>query len=238
MAHFTRASQAPRRSLTLPRRLSVVFTFASVVLLSLSAAVAAESDDLWTIPSSNQIAQHRAQFKARVLDSVPDLVPADVQCDKTKHCGPVAAEGAQAAAQARVPPQFLLCGAAGHAQLGHQLCRWIRRGGPSHGGAHQRPALLAHGPVAPGREVYRAGRALVRWGSAHRPLWRVQVQASGRDDRGFQRDRQDAGHGHRVGLGNYWLQAQSEQHPVEGAATADGGTGGAVDVAARSGKCG
>ncbi|KAG6611643.1 uncharacterized protein IUM83_13796 [Phytophthora cinnamomi] len=86
MAHFTRASQAPRRSLTLPRRLSVVFTFASVVLLSLSAAVAAASDDLWTIPSSNQIAQHRAQFKARVLDSVPDLVPADVQCDKTKHC--------------------------------------------------------------------------------------------------------------------------------------------------------
>ncbi|KAG7375234.1 hypothetical protein PHYPSEUDO_002391 [Phytophthora pseudosyringae] len=40
---------------------------------------------LWAL-STDQIALESAQFKAQVLDSVPDLVPADVQCSKTKHC--------------------------------------------------------------------------------------------------------------------------------------------------------
>ncbi|GMF45045.1 unnamed protein product [Phytophthora lilii] len=44
-----------------------------------------EPDTLWAL-ASDQITQDSAQFRTRVLDSVPDLVPADVKCDKIKHC--------------------------------------------------------------------------------------------------------------------------------------------------------
>ncbi|KAE9025608.1 hypothetical protein PR003_g11688 [Phytophthora rubi] len=87
MAHFTPSLRSSHYSgPMLLRRLSVVFVFSAAALLSLLAPVsAADSDYLWTI-SPDQIAQDRAQFKTRVLDSVPDLVPVDVKCDKIKRC--------------------------------------------------------------------------------------------------------------------------------------------------------
>ncbi|KAH7488410.1 hypothetical protein PRIC2_007046 [Phytophthora ramorum] len=42
-------------------------------------------DDLWTL-STDQLALDSAQFKTQVLNSVPDLVPADVKCNKIKRC--------------------------------------------------------------------------------------------------------------------------------------------------------
>ncbi|KAL4170848.1 hypothetical protein KRP22_008951 [Phytophthora ramorum] len=78
---------------TRPPCILLVAIALTITALSASAVVAPVQDplhlqsidDLWTL-STDQLALDSAQFKTQVLNSVPDLVPADVKCNKIKRC--------------------------------------------------------------------------------------------------------------------------------------------------------
>ncbi|KAK1947192.1 hypothetical protein P3T76_001202 [Phytophthora citrophthora] len=79
--------------------LAIVACSSSASVLPLDPQLDSNVDTIWTI-SRDQIVLDRAQFKTQVLDSVPDLVPADVKCDKIKHSrerasGPMVDKGPQ-----------------------------------------------------------------------------------------------------------------------------------------------
>ncbi|ETO63129.1 hypothetical protein F444_19096 [Phytophthora nicotianae P1976] len=100
MARFTSAWRRSNALYIAPTSSSYLSAFFVIALAALSISTSAgippiqdplhlqldsTQDTLWTI-STDQIALDSAQFKAQVLDSVPDLVPADVKCEKIKHC--------------------------------------------------------------------------------------------------------------------------------------------------------
>ncbi|KAL4155042.1 hypothetical protein PRNP1_007156 [Phytophthora ramorum] len=78
---------------TSPPYIILVAIALTITALSASAVVAPVQDplhlqsidDLWTL-STDELALDSAQFKTQVLNSVPDLVPADVKCNKIKRC--------------------------------------------------------------------------------------------------------------------------------------------------------